>query len=306
MVVRNFIFFFAYRIGSLSSQFKYTIILLIEINFYLYKRNILPVSTLIKKRLYVFSNIIGYLAMLVVNGLANAIPLNHKTTGELADSLPNLFVPAGITFSIWGLIYLLLAILLIYQLYSLFRQEIATGLFLVRIGWWFLLSCILNISWIFAWHYEVIWLSVLIMVMLLCTLIIIYRRLDIGGCCAKRNEKVFVFLPFSIYLGWISVATVANVTAFLVALDWGRWGLSEAFWVVAVLALLTGLTIAVVFRKRDIAYAIAILWALAGIIIKRSADLGGQERITVGAAAAGIALIVIAVLVQVFRKKVYN
>ena len=264
------------------------------------------VSTNLKKRIYVFSNILGYLAMLVVNGLANAIPLNHKTTGELADALPNLFVPAGITFAIWGLIYLLLAMLLIYQLYSLLRQEIATGLFVVRIGWWFCISCILNMSWIFAWHYEVIWLSLLIMVMLLCTLIIIYRRLDIGGCCAKRNEKVFVFIPFSIYLGWISVATVANATAFLVSLDWNRWGFSEAFWVVAVLALLSGLTIGVVFRRKDIAYAIPVLWALTGIIIKRSADLGGQERITGLASAAGIALIVIAVLVQILRKKVYN
>jgi len=278
----------------------------IEINFYLYGRNTLLVSTNLKKRIYVFSNILGYLAMLVVNGLANAIPLNHKTTGELADALPNLFVPAGITFAIWGLIYLLLAMLLIYQLYSLLRQEIATGLFVVRIGWWFCISCILNMSWIFAWHYEVIWLSLLIMVMLLCTLIIIYRRLDIGGCCAKRNEKVFVFIPFSIYLGWISVATVANATAFLVSLDWNRWGFSEAFWVVAVLALLSGLTIGVVFRRKDIAYAIPVLWALTGIIIKRSADLGGQERITGLASAAGIALIVIAVLVQILRKKVYN
>ncbi len=278
----------------------------VEINLYLYKRNTLLVSTNLKKRIYVFSNIFGYLAMLVVNGLANAIPLNHKTTGELSDALPNLFVPAGITFAIWGLIYLLLAMLLIYQLYSLLRQEIATGLFVVRIGWWFFISCILNMSWIFAWHYEVIWLSLLIMVMLLGTLIIIYRRLDIGSCCAKRNEKVFVFLPFSIYLGWISVATVANATAFLVSLGWNRWGFSEAFWVVAVLALVTGLTLVVVFRRKDIAYAIPVLWALTGIIIKRSADLGGQERIAVLASAAGIALIVIAVLVQVVRKKVYN
>jgi hypothetical protein len=278
----------------------------IEINVYLYERNILLVSTHLKKRLYVFSNIIGYLAMLVVNGLANAIPLNHKTTGELADALPNLFIPAGITFSIWGLIYLFLAILLIYQLYSLLRQEIATGLFIVRIGWWFLISCVLNMSWIFAWHYEVIWLSLLTMVMLLCVLIIIYRRLDIGGCCAKRNEKVFVFIPFSIYLGWISVATVANATALLVSLDWDRWGLSEAFWVVTVLALVTGLTIAVIFRRKDVVYAIPVVWALAGIIIKRAAASGGQERITVCAAAAGIALIGIAVLIQVFRKKVYN
>ncbi len=278
----------------------------IEINPYLYQRNILPVSTQRKKRLYVFSNIIGYLAMLVVNGLANALPLNHKTTGELADALPNLFVPAGITFSIWGVIYLLLAVLLIYQLYSLLSQEIATGLSIVRIGWWFVVSCILNVSWIFAWHYQVIWLSLIIMLMLLCTLIVIYRRLDIGGCCANCNEKVFIFLPFSLYLGWISVATVANATAFLVSLGWGRWGFSEVFWVVMVLAFLTALTITVLFTRKDFAFAMAILWALTGIVIKRSAAPGGQERLTVYAATAGIVLIALAVLVQFFRKKKYS
>ena len=263
-------------------------------------------STYLKKRLFVFSNIIGYISMLVVNGLANALPLNHRTTGELADAYPNLFVPAGITFSIWGLIYLLLAILMIYQLYSLMRHEIATGLFIVRIGWWFVISCLLNIAWIFAWHYEVMWLSLLVMLMLLCILIIIYRRLDIGGCCAKRNEKVFVFLPFSVYLGWISVATVANVTAFLVSLDWGRWGFSEVFWVVVVLAAVTGLSLAMVFIRKDIVYALTVLWALAGIIIKRSAGTEGQERMTVYAAIAGIVFISVSVLVQILRRKVYK
>jgi hypothetical protein len=263
-------------------------------------------STYLKKRLFVFGNITGYISMLVVNGLANALPLNHKTTGELADAYPNLFVPAGIAFSIWGIIYLLLAILMIYQLYSLLRHEIATGLFIVRIGWWFLISCLLNIAWIFAWHYEVIWLSLLIMLLLLGILIIIYRRLDIGGCCSKWNEKVFVFLPFSVYLGWICVATVANVTTLLVSVDWGRWGFSEVFWVMVVLALVTGLSLAMVFIRKDIAYGITVLWALAGIIIKRSAGAGGQDRITVYAAIAGIALISIAVLIQIVRRKVYK
>lgn len=143
----------------------------------------------------------------------------------------------------------------------------------------------------------------IIMLMLLCTLIVIYRRLDIGGCCANCNEKVFIFLPFSLYLGWISVATVANATAFLVSLGWGRWGFSEVFWVVMVLAFLTALTITVLFTRKDFAFAMAILWALTGIVIKRSAAPGGQERLTVYAATAGIVLIALAVLVQFFRKR---
>ncbi len=263
-------------------------------------------STHLKKQLLVFSNIGAYIGMLVVNGLANIIPLNQKTTGELADAYPNLFVPAGITFSIWGLIYLLLAILMLYQLYSLFKREIASSLYIIKIHWWFLISCLLNIAWIFAWHYEIVWLSLLIMLTLLGVLIIIYRRLDIGGCCAKLNEKIFVFIPFSLYLGWISIATVANVTTFLVSIGWSRFGISEVFWMIAVLAVVTGLTLSMIFIRKDIVYAIAVLWALTGIIIKRSGSAAEQDQMTVYAALAGIVFITISILIQIFRKRVYR
>ncbi|HNS18095.1 MAG TPA: hypothetical protein PKI34_09775 [Bacteroidales bacterium] len=263
-------------------------------------------STYFKKQLLVFSNIGGYLVMLIINGLANLLPINGKTTGELSDAYPNLFVPAGITFSIWGLIYLLLAILMFYQLYTLFRHEVASGLYIIKIGWWFVISCLLNVLWIFAWHYEVIWLSMLIMLMLLGTMIIIYRRLDIGSCCSGLNEKIFVFVPFSLYLGWISVATVANAAALLVSVNWGRWGVSEVAWLVVVLAVVTALALIVVFLKKDIFYALAIVWALAGIIIKRSPGGSVQDRITVIAAMAALAIVTISVVIQIFRRKVYR
>ncbi len=263
-------------------------------------------STYFKKQLFIFSNIGGYLVMLIINGLANILPINGMTTGALSDAHPNLFVPAGITFSIWGMIYLLFAILMFYQLYTLFRHEVAPGLYIVKIGWWFIVSCFLNIAWILAWHYEVIWLSMIIMLMLLGTLIRIHLRLDIGGCCTRLNEKLFVFVPFSLYLGWISVATIANATVLLVSLDWGRWGFSEATWLVIVLAIVAGLTLSMIFLKKDIVYALAILWALAGIILKRSPGGGVQDRIAVIAAMAAAVLITAAILIQIFRRKVYN
>ncbi|MBP6977132.1 MAG: hypothetical protein KBB71_02305 [Lentimicrobiaceae bacterium] len=263
-------------------------------------------STHSKKQLYVFSNIGGYLVMLIINGLANILPINGKTTGALSDAYPNLFVPAGITFSIWGVIYLLLALLMFYQLYTLFRHEVASGLYIIKIGWWFAISCLLNIAWIFAWHYEVIGLSLIIMLMLLATLIMIHRRLDVGGCCTTLNEKIFVFVPFSLYLGWISVATVANATVLLVSLDWGRWGLSEVFWFIIILAAIAGLTLVMIFRKKDIVYALAIIWALAGIIMKRSQGGAVQDKITVIAAVAAVVVITVAALIQIFRRKVYH
>jgi hypothetical protein len=263
-------------------------------------------STYAKKRFFVILNIVGFIGVLFVNGLANILPINGRTTGELSDLYPNLFVPAGITFSIWGVIYLALALLMVYQVYALIRREITSSLFLIRISWWFVVSCVLNMGWIIAWHYEVVWLSVVIMLLLLCVLIRIYQRLDIGSCCTRAGEKYFVFLPFSLYLGWISIAFIANMTAFLVDINWQGFGLSQVFWTVTVIIAGIVLAFLVLFRKKDIFYPLAVVWALTGIVIKRM-DHAGEESWTVMVAAlTGAILLVIGMIVQIFRKKIYG
>jgi hypothetical protein len=169
-------------------------------------------------------NLLGFLGTVVVNGLANALPLNNKTTGELSDLYPNLFVPAGLTFAIWGLIYVLLAIFVIYQLIPSVRRDAQKVDFVQRIGLLFFISSIANIGWIFAWHYEIVPLSLVLMLILLGYLIAIYLRLNIGKSEATKSEKYLVHLPFSVYLGWITIATIANVTALLVDINWNTWG----------------------------------------------------------------------------------
>ena len=214
--------------------------------------------------------LITYLAMVIVNGLANALPINGMITGEISDSYPNLFAPTGITFIIWGVIYLLLAAHTAYQL-GLFRkkgEEVKTAL-LKEVGTLFAISSLANFAWIFSWHYKVIPLSMLFMLVILVCLALITIRINKEKLTA--TEKVFIRLPFSVYFGWITVTTIANATTLLV--DWlgspvNLLGISEVVWTVVI--LLIGLLIGVVtIRKyRDVAYGLVIVWAYIGILIK--------------------------------------
>jgi len=235
-------------------------------------------------------NIAFFIGMAAVNGLADTIRIGGRLTGEVSDSFPNLFVPAGITFAIWGVIYLLLAGFVAYQARALFRADERLGSRLRAIGVLFIASCAFNVAWIFAWHYLLTGLSLLIMVALLATLIVLSLRLNKGREKLKPIECLFLRLPFSIYLGWISVATIANVTAVLVALGWNRFGASESFWAVCMIAVALALNILVLFLRRDAAYSLVFAWAFLGIYLKRAAP--GTPFVPEVAYAALVALIV--------------
>ena len=229
-----------------------------------------------------------FLGVLAVNYMANALPINGLNTGELSDFIPNLFVPAGVTFSIWGLIYALLAMFTLHQFHSLKKRN---GRFIGDVGIWFAVSSIANICWIFAWHYRQIPLSLVFMLVILFSLIIIVVRLRPNRKYATGLERIAVYHSFSIYLGWISVATIANVTAVLVTIGWQGFGFPDEFWTVIVIAAAILLALISLNRFGDIPYALVVDWALAGIILKRY-QTGGLEYIwIISAAAAGIFLI---------------
>ena len=259
-----------------------------------------------KSRLLLLSilNLIGFLGTVIVNGLANALPINNKTTGELSDQYPNLFVPSGLTFSIWGVIYILLAIFVIYGLVVAMRKDSEKSSFIENIGVLFFISCLANIGWIFAWHYEILPLSLVLMLILLGSLITIYLRLCIGKSDSTRTEKYLVHLPYSIYLGWITIATIANVTALLVDINWNTFGLGEPFWAVAVIIVGIGITLSVLFTRKDIFYCLVVDWALLGILLKRLADSTPVQSVIV-TAIIGMVLITVGIIVQIVRKKVY-
>ncbi|MCL7455255.1 MAG: tryptophan-rich sensory protein [Anaerolineae bacterium] len=211
-------------------------------------------------------NVLATIALIVVNALANALPLNGLTTGEISDRFDVYFVPAGYVFSIWGLIYVGLLAFTVYQALPAQRENPR----LRRIGYLYALSCVANIAWLFLWHYEVFAWTLVAMGALLLLLIAIYLRIGIGRTRVSPAETWLVRVPYSIYLGWITVATVANVTSVLDYLNWGRWGLSEEVWGVLIL-IVAGLIASLVSLTRgDVAYVLVILWAYAGIAVKHN------------------------------------
>jgi hypothetical protein len=226
-------------------------------------------------------------AMVYMNYLANSLPLNGKTTGQLSDAYPNLFVPAGITFSIWGVIYLLLAVYCVVQFLPA-SKEIAAG-----ISWLFIISCALNGFWIVAWHYQKLPFSLLIMIGLLVTLILINLQI-------KDLPVGVMKAAFGIYLGWICIATIANVTALLVSIGWGGMGISEEAWTIIMIAAGTLIVSLAIMRFENPFIGLSVLWAFTGIIIKRSADY----RSIVIAAALGILLTGIITILGFLGKRI--
>jgi len=247
------------------------------------------------------SNIIAFLVVIVVNGLANALPLGGNTTGDISDLYPNLFTPAGLTFSIWGVIYLALAVFIVYQARDLFSSKKIEMPFLESIGWLFVLSCLANAGWIFAWHYRQVLFSLAVMLVLLFSLIMIYLNLDIGNKSVDSSTRIFVHLPFSLYLGWITVATIANISAVLVHYQWGGWGLSEVFWTIVVILAGTVIALINIFQRGDIAYSVVVLWAFLGIIIKRYSVSGSPIMAIVYV--TGLAMVLIVTGLLFYRKK---
>lgn len=216
---------------------------------------------------------VTYVAMVAINYLANALPIGGVTTGEASDAYGNLFTPAGLTFSIWGLIYLLLFVYTLYQFgfgqknTSLEREKL-----FATINRYFLATSIANIAWIFAWHYGVIWLSVLIMLWLLFFLI------KIADVVNKEKFSVTdtfcISAPFSVYFGWITVATIANMTVFLMSLGWNRFGLAEAVWAVIILLVGAGIGTVRTWKDKNIFYGLVLVWAYGGIWLKHTSTGG--------------------------------
>lgn len=210
-----------------------------------------------------WANIAAFVVVLAMNFLSNALPLNGRTAGEISDALPSYFTPAGYTFSIWGLIYLALLGFIVYQALPSQRDE---G-WMRQIGWLFVASSAANVGWLLAWHYGYYPLSIVMMVSLLLTLIAIAVRLRLG----KPNwnlglaDRLLVHVPFSLYLGWITVATIANIASVAAHLGWDGFGVAGPVW--SAIMMLVAVVVAGLFlyNRRNLAYAGVLIWALFGI-----------------------------------------
>lgn len=242
-----------------------------------------------KMSLLNWSNIVAFVLTVIVNSLAGSTTIiGGKTTASVSDANPTLITPAGYTFAIWSVIYVLLGAFVIYQA----LPEQRARQFQERIGWLFVASSALNILWLFAWQYEVLTTSVALMILLLASLILIYLRLNIGRTKVRMGERLAVHLPFSVYLGWITIATIANIAATLVSLNWDGFGIDPETWALLIIVVATVIASLVAFTRRDIAYELVIVWAYVGI----AANQGSHP--TIVALLYACALVVAAVLVM--------
>lgn len=225
--------------------------------------------------------IIAILLTIAVNGLANSLPIGGRTTGEVSAAYPVLFTPAGYAFSIWGLIYIALLVYAVAQAAPSRRRDPDQK----AIGWLFIGTCLFNVLWILAWHNLLIPLSLVFMLGLLLCLILIYLRLEKAKSSLTGIDYWTLRFPFSLYLGWITVATVASVTIALYAAGWRGGPIPEPLWaVIAIIAALAiGLTGA--WRSRDAVFSLVFVWAFAAIAVGQS-----EHRLVAGAAAGAAAL----------------
>jgi hypothetical protein len=215
---------------------------------------------------------ITYIVMVTVNYLANALPLNGRQTGEVSDNYENLFAPAGLTFSIWGLIYLLLALHLLHQWGLFHRAGANNGPLLRKVAVLFAASSLANTAWVFAWHYDFILVSTVLIATILVLLAVI--AVTLRDYPLTGPEYWLIRLPFSIYFGWITVATVANITVWLVSIGWDGFGIEAQYWAVAIIAIAALIGTLIAVRNRDVAYVAVLLWAFTGILIKHNSPDG--------------------------------
>lgn len=238
------------------------------------------------------TNVLAVVATIVVNGLANALPLNNQTTGEISDQFQVYFVPAGYVFSIWGLIYIGLIAFAVFQALPSQRDNQR----LRDVGYLFALSCLANIAWLFLWHYEQFLLTLIAMLALLGLLIAVYLRLGIGKSKVPPAEKWLVRIPISVYLGWVTVATIANATSLLEYWNWSGWGIGDQAWAVIMLAASVLITSAMSLTRGDIAYMLVIVWAFVGIAVKHA----GTQAVAIAAWVA-TALVILMLVVGAIR-----
>ena len=251
------------------------------------------------KKILQILNGIAFVSVVFINYLSNTGVMNGKTIGSLSDSIRSLFTPAGYAFSIWGLIYLFLLGFVIYQGRSLF-VKVKNDDFVEKIGFWFIISCIANSAWIFAWIYEYTGVSCIFIFLLLVSIlkIIINNKMQIEA--VKKSKLLFVSLPFVIYGGWVTVASVANVSSYLVKTNWNGIGISAEIWTIILILIATLINIIVIYKRKMYAFALVGAWALAAIGV---ANKNNYNTIATIAYTAALLLVLVSLFIKL--KKVF-
>ncbi|WIV19613.1 TspO/MBR family protein [Paenibacillus polygoni] len=241
---------------------------------------------------YKWLNAAGLILVIVVNALANILPIGGRTTQEVSELYPVLITPAGYAFIIWSVIYLLLAGFVIFQFLPSQKNRNTTA----QVGIWFFISCLANAGWIILWQNLQIGWSVLVILILLFSLIQMYvRTRDIPS--PTPGETWFVKLPFSIYLGWVSVATLINITVWLSKLGWSGFNLGDQTWAIILLLLGSIVAFAVSYRYNDFILPLVFVWAYIAIGVKQS------DTLAVSYTAIGLAIVIFLFAVWIFLRR---
>ena len=205
---------------------------------------------------------------ILINTLSNIFPLNGVSVGNLSNTLfaSVQIIPANYAFAIWGLIYIGLIAFGIYQLQPTQRENPR----LQHSGYLLAIACISQCAWIYLFLARVFPLSNLAMLGILVPLMVMYQRLGIGRERVSRQERWFIHLPISVYLGWISVATIVNVAIGLYSLKWYGWGIAPSIWTVVMMTIASIIAAVISIQRHDTAYVLVIVWALVAISIRQA------------------------------------
>ena len=236
-----------------------------------------------KKTLQILNGI-AFISTIFINYLSNTGIMNGKTIGSISDNIKSLFTPAGYAFSIWGLIYLLLFGFIFYQGRSLFKKNINDD-FILKINYWFIISCIANFLWIFSWVYEYTGISCLFIFILLFSILKIIFNNNLQIEKTSKSRLIFLNLPFVIYGGWVTVASVANVSSFLVKLNWNGFNISPILWTIIMIIIATVINIIVVYKRNMYAFAFVGTWALIAIGVANQTNENSITYVTYFASA---------------------
>jgi len=245
-----------------------------------------------KKNLSIM-NLIAFILMIYVNYLSGIGKINNISAGGVSGQYPTLFTPAGFTFSIWGLIYLFNFLFCIRLIWMSTTGNNENDI--EKLSKYFILSCMLNISWIYSWHYDMMTLSVFIMLGLLSTLILLYQSVSENRYISKWSY-LSTYTPISLYLGWICIATVANFSVWLTSLMWDGRPFNPAFWAILMVIIAAFINLFILIKKRDIVFALVYIWAAYGISVARSIEISDESLWVYRAAIAGMILVFFGIL----------
>ncbi|TMM58482.1 tryptophan-rich sensory protein [Maribacter algarum] len=248
------------------------------------------------KKRFAILNLVSVVIVIAINYISQAIRINETTIGEVSNKYFNLFTPASYAFAIWGLIFLALLAYGIYQVKMAFFSDKASD-FIEKTGYWFVITNLLNCVWVFVFAYDYTWLSVIVMLAILLCLLKIIRNNNMNIVSVSRSTIVFGWLPIGIYSGWIAVATIANVAAYLSKLNWDGSFFSEQQWTVIMMAIATLVNIIMVWKRNMREFAFVGIWALFAIYIRHNGNIDALANMALTCSII-LTLVIIAHIVQ--------